>query len=72
MASVLTIEEKIKGRHIFNEVLLDNLAEYLKKFPDMRFGQALINLGYAADDTKMWYEESADTFSRTTKSETIL
>ena len=65
-----------------NLVLIDILTAYLKQYPDMRFGQALTNLGLAThrkvileefDDTNkgfeffdIFYEEPTKTLERFT------
>lgn len=31
-------------RHDYNKLILDKISEYLDTYPDIRFGQALVNL----------------------------
>nr|DAR60474.1 MAG TPA: Protein of unknown function (DUF1040) [Caudoviricetes sp.] len=34
----------------------------LKEYPELRFGQALINLGICEDTPELWFRESVDTY----------
>jgi hypothetical protein len=61
------------GRKTDNLEILNRLSEYLAKNPDMRFGQALRNLGIVNDykdgyDALVWknifYEEPSKTLER--------
>lgn len=61
--------QELKEQRIrFNEGLLRKLSEYIAKYPDIRFGQALVNLkiinsvGGRIQDP--FYEEPYDTFMR--------
>lgn len=53
----------------YNNLILDKLTQYLHKYPDIRFGQALVNLNivkfnkYGSVDDP-FYEESKVTFER--------
>ena len=41
----MDIKEKIKARESANKALLATLGAYLEAHPQIRFGQALVNLG---------------------------
>ena len=69
------IKEKIGKRQEFNYKLLDLIAEYINEHPDIRFGQALVNIGIIQydeyDDKKEtcstidpFYEESVNMYDR--------
>lgn len=53
-----------------NKLILDVLTAYLQKNPDMRFGQALINMGIVdanegkISEPQLWSEESSSTLKR--------
>lgn len=53
-----------------NKLILDALTTYLQKHPDMRFGQALINMGIVdvnegkISEQQLWNEESSTTLKR--------
>ena len=71
----MTIKEKIESRESANKELLATLGAYLAAHPQVRFGQALVNLGIVqlirdpasfditgAKDP--FYEESVDMLKR--------
>ncbi len=69
------IKEKISKRQEYNYKLLDLIAEHINEYPDIRFGQALANIGIIQydeyDDKKEtcsiidpFYEESANMYER--------
>lgn len=53
-----------------NKLILDALTTYLQKYSDMRFGQALINMGIVdvnegkISETQLWNEEPSTTLKR--------
>ena len=65
----MSYEDKIKKRQASNMLILNKLSEYIEKYPDLRFGQLLINLkilqygidGYIIDP---WNAESIDILRR--------
>ena len=40
----MSYEDKMKKRQASNMLILNKLSEYIEKYPDLRFGQILINL----------------------------
>lgn len=64
MASILTIEDKIKLRKKCNELLCRELQKFLSQNPELRFNQALIILDICPDVGNLFNEESIDTYSR--------
>lgn len=60
----------MKKREENNKLILDALTVYLQKYPDMRFGQALINMGIVdvnegkISEPQLWNEESSSTLKR--------
>lgn len=69
------IKEKISKRQEYNYKLLDLIAEHINEYPDIRFGQALANIGIIQydeyDDKKEtcgiidpFYEESVNMYER--------
>lgn len=64
MVTLLTAEEKISLRRISNKCILKLLEEYLNKYPEIRFGQALIILGICKDEGSLFNEESIRTFNK--------
>lgn len=47
-----------------NITILRLLEEYLRHYPDMRFGQALVNLNIVEKDKDPFYDEPGDTIER--------
>lgn len=62
MAPILNVNEKIACRNEYNIKILDELSNMLKEYPELRFGQALINLGICEDTPELWFRESVDTY----------
>lgn len=67
------LEQKIEKRQEYNLKIVDILAEQVERYPNLRFGQILINTNvlkhYAMDPNGFqvfdpFYEESADTYER--------
>lgn len=63
--------EKVATRPLDNSYILDKLAKYLEKHPELRFIQALCGVGILdsslltdKDGKDLFYEESADTLQR--------
>ena len=57
-------QEKISHRQEANRELIENLAGYVEKYPDLRFGQILEDFGFVIEDTDLFNEESVDTLER--------
>lgn len=57
-------QEKISHRQEANRELIENLAGYVEKYPDLRFGQILEGFGFVIEDTDLFNEESVDTLER--------
>ena len=57
-------QEKISHRQEANRELIENLAGYVEKYPDLRFGQILEDFGFVMKDTDLFNEESVDTLER--------
>ena len=65
----MSYEDKIKKRQASNMLILNKLSEYIEKYPDLRFGQILINLEilqYGVDGCIIdpWNAESIDILRR--------
>lgn len=67
------LEQKIEKRQEYNIKILDILAEQVERYPNLRFGQILINTNvlkhYATDPSGFhvfdpFYEESVDIYER--------
>jgi hypothetical protein len=54
------VSERLKD----NITILRLLEEYLRHYPDMRFGQALVNLNIVEKDKDPFYDEPASTLER--------
>ena len=57
-------QETISHRQEANKELIENLAGYVEKYPDLRFGQILEDFGFVIEDTDLFNEESVDTLER--------
>lgn len=51
-------------RLLYNRAIVGRLAEYIEKYPHIRFGQLLINLGIVPDDMKTFAEEPEITWKK--------
>lgn len=61
----MNIRDKIDVRYEYNRKLLGVLSSYLETNKDIRFIQALQNLGFVDQDgTDRFYEESYDTYMK--------
>ena len=65
----MSYEDKIKKIQASNMLILNKLSEYIEKYPDIRFGQLLINLkilqyGVGGSIIDPWNEESIDILRR--------
>ena len=60
-------QEKIHYRQEANRELIENLAAYVEKYPDLRFGQILEIFGFVIEDINLYNEESVDTLERVRK-----
>ena len=67
------LEKQIEKRQEYNFKILDILAEQVERYPELRFGQILINTNvlkhYATDPDGFhifdpFYEESVETYER--------
>ena len=66
-------------RQKYNKLILETLSELVKKYPDLRFGQILVDcdiIEYNITDNGIevidpFYEESEDTLNRMIKSRII-
>ena len=56
----MNFQEKISKRQEANLALLDQLREYIEKYPQQRWGQILSNYGFIPGGDP-FYEESVDT-----------
>lgn len=59
----------IKKRQVSNFEIINKLVAYLTKYPDLRFHQALINLGITEIGKDQFYEESVITLERMIENE---
>ena len=70
----MTPKEKVSHRLTSNIVLANTLTKLVVKYPELRFGQILINYGFIETETDLetfetvlkdpFYEESIDTLKR--------
>ena len=58
---------KIKRRNECNNKIILRLSEYVNKYPEIRFLQALYNLDIVKVNEDQWYEESQDTLENMVK-----
>lgn len=58
---------KIKRRQECNNKIIQRLSEYVNKYPEIRFLQALYNLDIVKVNEDQWYEESQDTLENMIK-----
>lgn len=57
--------EFTKQRHLSNLKILEQIHNWVDKFPDMRFMQILYNIGIIPKSNEdLWYEEPQDTLKR--------
>lgn len=42
------------SRLLYNQAIIDKLQELIKKYPDIRFGQLLINTGILSQEDEGW------------------
>lgn len=61
-----SIKNIIKSRNANNHKILEAIQEYIDKYPEIRFGQALVNLGIIKYDSgnvirDPFYEEPCET-----------
>ena len=54
----------IEGSTIFDDEIIERIEEFIKKYPEQRFLQILINVGLIRDNTEEWFEESEITYNR--------
>lgn len=65
----MELKEIIKNRQVRNFEIINKLVAYLTKYPDLRFHQALINLGITEIGKDQFYEESVTTLKRMIENE---
>ena len=58
---------KIEKRQECNNKIIQKLSEYINKYPQVRFLQALYNLNIVCTNKDQWYEESQDTLKNIKK-----
>ena len=58
---------KIKRRQECNNKIIQKIYDYINKYPEVRFLQALYNLGIVKVNEDQWYEESQDTLENMAK-----
>ena len=54
----------IEGSSIFDDEIIKRIEKFIKKYPEQRFLQLLINIGLVRDSTEEWHEESETTYYR--------
>lgn len=60
----MKLKEMIEKRQVSNFEIINKIVMYLTKYPDMRFHQALINLGISEVGRDQFNEESVTTLER--------
>ena len=65
----MELKEMIKNRQVSNFEIINRLVMCLTKYPDLRFHQALINLGITEIGKDQFYEESVTTLERMIENE---
>lgn len=55
------------SRLLYNQAIIDKLQELIKKYPDLRFGQLLLNCDAILINRDPFYEESELTWNRMCK-----
>ena len=50
------------NRQLYNRAILKILSDYIEKYPDIRFGQMLCNLGISSEAENNFYIESSKTY----------
>lgn len=59
----MNFEEIVKLRQLYNKMIIEKLSKYIEANEDIRFIQALQNLGIVdKDGADRFYEESLDTW----------
>lgn len=57
-------ENVIKNRQDYNQQIVNLLSWYVEKYPDIRFGQLLVDIECVPDSQSIFYEESKNTLER--------
>ena len=57
-------ENIVKSRYDYNRQIINLLSEYIEKYPEIRFGQLLVNLECVADLQMTFHEEPKDMLER--------
>lgn len=65
----MELKEMIKNRQVSNFEIINKLVTCLTKYPDLRFHQALINLGITEIGKDQFNEESVTTLERMIENE---
>ena len=65
---MLSYKEKNELRQEYNRKIIGVISDYIEKYPDIRFGQLLYNIGVVNDakndyDEDIWGIESIDMFN---------
>ena len=69
---MLSYKEKIELRQEYNRKIIGVISDYIEKYPDIRFGQLLYDIGIVNDvkndyDEDIWGIESIDMFNNLKK-----
>lgn len=57
-------ENIVKSRYDYNRQIINLLSEYIEKYPEIRFGQLLVDLECVVDSQLTFYEEPKDMLER--------
>ena len=57
-------ENTIKNRQYYNRQIINLLSAYIEKYPEIRFGQLLVDLECVADSQMTFHEEPKDMLER--------
>lgn len=65
---MLNYKEKIELRQEYNRKIIGVISDYIEKYPDIRFGQLMYDIGVVNDaknddDKDIWGIESIDMFN---------
>ena len=69
---MLSYKEKIELRQEYNRKIIGVISDYIEKYPDIRFGQLLYDIGVVNDaknddDKDIWGIEPVDMFNNLKK-----
>lgn len=57
-------ETVIKNRQDYNRQIINLLSAYIEKYPEIRFGQLLVDLECVPDSQSIFHEEPKDMLER--------